>query len=137
MRFDDIVISAIVIVAKNAMVAVGATPIAIAAVGIAEIASEIGALGVAATAAIVGAICRWIYFSLSLKDGMKGLIISPVIGAVLSDAKIPFLQTFIGELSPESVPIVNGFFIGMFGLLIVGFFLDFLKAYSERKTKGE
>lgn len=111
-------------------------PVVGAAVGIGELTTEFGAIGIAAASAVIGALCRWIYFSLSLSDGLRGVAISPVIAIVLSDVRIPLFQTFLGDISPESLPIVNGFFVGMFGLLIVGFFLDFLRAYTEKKKGG-
>lgn len=134
----DSTLTASVVAAKNAFIAlVAATPTAGAVIGVSELTAEFGPMGVAALAAIVGSLCRWYYFKLETQDGIRGLVISPVIGMILSDAKIPLFQTFLGELSPESVPIINGFFVGMFGLLIVGFFIDFLREYAKKKSGGK
>lgn len=134
--FDlDTALIAVTVAFKQVLGLLPALPVIGAAIGIGQITTELGAIGVACVAAIVGSLCRWYYFGLNRSDGLKGLVIAPAIATVLSDTKIPLFSFLFGDLSPESLPIINGFFVGMFGLLLVGFFVDFAREYSKKKAK--
>lgn len=119
---------------KNAATTATAAVVATVPFWFTTASNYLGVFGVAAFSAFVGAACRWAYFQLSLRAGITGMIISPILAFVFAQTKIPLLETLIGTLPIETAPMINGFIIGVFGLLVLGYVSDFIEAYLKKKA---
>ena len=96
-----------------------------------------GAKGQAVIAGALGGVVRW----LSVKEGWRQGLVSVVVGAIcalyLGPLAVPALEPIIGTIvvDPASQAGFSGFVLGLGGVGVVGFVLDFWRA-KRRKGSG-
>ena len=90
---------------------------------------------VAMAFAVIGALWRWHRFRLSSRVGMSGCAFSMVLAFIIGDGQVPYADFLTKQIAKESIPMMNGFLMGLFGLLLVTGVQDFMAAY--RAKKGE
>ena len=90
---------------------------------------------VAMAFAVIGALWRWHRFRLSSRIGMSGCAFSMVLAFIIGDGQVPYADFLTKQIAKESIPMMNGFLMGLFGLLLVTGVQDFMAAY--RAKKGE
>lgn len=119
----------------NAAYSTAAVTSVAAGVAAFDIMGSVGPRWIAVIFALIGALWRWHKYKLSFGSAMSGAALSSTLAFIWGDAQIPVLSSMFAGLRPESVPMLNGFAIGLFGLLIVTSVQDFLHAYiSKGKT---
>lgn len=95
-----------------------------------------GPLGPRLTAtgfALIGALWRWHRFKLSTHAGVSGCVFSMVLAFIIGDSQVPYAEAFTQSIAKESIPMMNGFLMGLFGLLLVTGVQDFMSAYRGKK----
>lgn len=107
-----------------------------ATASLAGVSDSIGPRGVAVVFATIAALWRWFYFVLSPREGAAGLLITAVAGFILGDSTVPIVGPILREMNAESLPMWNGFLVGLFGVLLFGLGQDFLRAYAAKKAGG-
>jgi len=142
-------ISAAFITMKNLLVMTGmqvATGFAALTVGVAMpesytvegITMFVGPRAMAMLFACISAIWRWHRFQLSARKGLSGCALGAVLAFIIGDGQIPYAEVLTKNIARESVPMMNGFLMGLFGLLLVTGAQDFISEYRRvRKVGGE
>lgn len=102
-----------------------------------NIATDIGPRWIAVLFALLGASWRWWRFRLSFHSAVSGAGMSSVLAFIIGDTVLPGVSAILPGLRPESVPMLNGLLVGLFGLVIVTGVQDFLAAYAKRRAGGD
>lgn len=126
--------SAILYAAYNAATSTTVVTASAVSMSLFDVLLGFGPRWVAVMFALIGALWRWYHYTLSFKQASAGALLSCAIAFIAGDTKLPILSTVFNELPPESVPMMNGLVLGLFGLLIVTTFQDFIRAYHDRKA---
>lgn len=93
----------------------------------------LGPRGIAVVFAMVGALWRWHRYQLSFRQGTSGCMFSIVLAFIIGDGQVPYADALTAGIAKESIPMMNGFLMGLFGLLLVTGVQDFMAAYRARK----
>lgn len=101
-----------------------------------DVSEFLGPRGMAVVFALIGAGWRWHRFRLSMHMGMSGCVFSMVLAFIVGEGQIPYADAITKNLSSTSVPMMNGFLMGLFGLLLVTGVQDFIAAYREGRKAG-
>src|SRR5574337_969214 len=86
--------------------------------------------------AVIGAFWRWHRFKLSFHMGVSGCFFSTTLAFIIGDGQVPYADALTKNISRESIPMMNGFLMGLFGLLLVTGVQDFMSAYRAAKKAG-
>jgi hypothetical protein len=117
---------------KNAAATAPFVLVSGALIGVTELTELVGPRGIAVFFAVLGAGWRWHRFRLTGNEGLSGLTLSMTLAFILGDGQVPFVGPLIASIKPDAVPMMNGFFLGLFGLLVVSMVQDFIKAYAKK-----
>lgn len=93
----------------------------------------LGPRGIACVFALFGAVWRWHRYRLSFRQGTSGCAFSIVLAFIIGDGQVPYADMLTAGIAKESIPMMNGFLMGLFGLLLVTSVQDFMTAYRARK----
>lgn len=89
-------------------------------------------------AGALGGVVRWITLKESAKEGAASVICGAIcavyLGPLIQPAITPLLGTFVVEEASRSA--FGGFILGLGGITVSGFVIDFLKGWA-RKGKGD
>lgn len=125
--------AALAYAAVNAVYSTAAVSSVAAGVAVFDAMGEIGPRWVAVIFALIGALWRWHKYRLTFRSATSGAAMSAVLAFIWGDTQIPMLGSLFSGLRPESIPMLNGFAIGLFGLLIVTGVQDFIAAYIHKE----
>lgn len=93
----------------------------------------LGPRGIAVVFAMIGALWRWHRYQLNFRQGTSGCAFSTVLAFIIGDGQVPYGDMLTAGIAKESIPMMNGFLMGLFGLLLVTGVQDFMAAYRARK----
>lgn len=131
-------IAALVLSVKNAAATtVTAAPVTAVMLSVTDMVAIVGPRGVAVAFAVLGAGWRWFKFRLPLRDGVSGILLSMTLAFMLGDGQVPLIGPAIAAINVDSVPMMNGFFMGLFGLLLVTGAQDFIRSYIAAKKDSK
>lgn len=89
-------------------------------------------------AGALGGVVRWITLKETAKEGAASVICGAIcavyLGPLIQPAITPLLGTFVVEEASRSA--FGGFILGLGGITVSGFVIDFLKGWA-RKGKGD
>lgn len=89
-------------------------------------------------AGALGGVVRWITLKESMREGAASVICGAIcavyLGPLIQPAITPLLGTFVVEEASRSA--FGGFILGLGGITVSGFVIDFLKGWA-RKGKGD
>lgn len=109
---------------------------AAAAMSLLDMTAGVGPRWIAVIFALLGAAWRWWRFRLSLHAASTGAGLSGLMAYILGDTALPGVSALLPGLHAESLPMLNGLIVGLFGLVIITGVQDFLAAYAKRKAEG-
>lgn len=69
-----------------------------------------------------------------LLGGILGFFVTPQAGPAISEA---FELVFRSPPDPEKAPIFNAFLLGVLGVLVIGFAIDTVTSWTQRKLAGD
>lgn len=116
--------------ATAAFTAVTSTPATFSVEGVSMM---LGPRGIAVVFAMIGALWRWHRYQLNFRQGTSGCAFSTVLAFIIGDGQVPYADMLTAGIAKESIPMMNGFLMGLFGLLLVTGVQDFMAAYRARK----
>lgn len=99
------------------------------------LAAAIGDTAAAALAGGAGGAVRWIKFREDWRTGVGSIFVGALCSIYASPIIEPFLEKFIAN--PGKRAGFAGFAIGVGGIMLVGFFIDFLKSRKAAITGRE
>lgn len=89
-------------------------------------------------AGALGGVVRWITLKETAREGVASVICGAIcavyLGPLIQPAITPLLGTFVVEEASRSA--FGGFILGLGGITVSGFVIDFLKGWA-RKGKGD
>ncbi len=92
--------------------------------------------GGAVLAGALGGVVRWITLKERILDGVAsiaaGAICAVYLGPVIQPAITPLIGSFV--LKESSRMAFGGFVLGLGGITVAGFIIDFLKSWARKKT---
>ena len=92
---------------------------------------------VALLSAAIASACRWFWFGLSRRDGLRGMIVIPFAAFAFAAVHPPAIDYLIGKVSDSEYGLIWGFTLGMFPTFVVGFIDDFVTAWAAAKAGKE
>ncbi|MCQ0986383.1 hypothetical protein [Jiella marina] len=89
-------------------------------------------------AGALGGCVNWLTRKATLWDGVTQIVVGAICAVYLSPLFLPAITPMLGEIiaTPEELARLSGFAIGLGGVSVSGFFLDFWHRYRDR-AKGK
>lgn len=142
------VLSAVAVATKNALVlaavqlltgvmAIVTTIVAPNTLSVVDVSDFVGPRVVASTFAVIGAFWRWHRYRLNIHSGISGCAFSVVLAFIVGDGQVPYIDALTKNIARESIPMMNGFIMGLFGLLLVTGVQDFIAVYRGSRKAGD
>ncbi|BAP94488.1 hypothetical protein [Aurantimonas phage AmM-1] len=90
-------------------------------------------------AGCLGGAVNWLTRKATLWDGVTQIAVGGICAVYLSPIAIPALTPVFGNIiaTPEELARLSGFAIGLGGVSVSGFFLDFWHRYRDRGRSDE
>lgn len=101
----------------------------------------LGEKGSAVLAGALGGVVRWITLKERPREGIASVIVGAIcavyLGPIIRPAITPLIGSFVLEEASRSA--FGGFILGLGGITVSGFVIDFLKGWARRpdRDKGE
>ena len=95
----------------------------------------LGSKGQAVIAGALGGVVRWLAVRQKWQNGLVSVVVGAICALYLAPLAIPALEPIIGTIviDPARQAGFSGFIIGMGGVGVVGFFIDFWRARKGGK----
>lgn len=100
----------------------------------------LGDKGATVLAGALGGVVRWITLKERLREGIASVICGAIcavyLGPLIQPAITPLLGSFVVEEASRSA--FGGFILGLGGITVSGFVIDFLKGWARKgQDKGD
>lgn len=99
----------------------------------------IGERGPTILAGALGGIVRWITLQERLRDGIASVIVGAICSLYLTPLVLPALTPVIGGFVGDEMNRTgfSGFIIGLAGITVSGFVIDFFRRWTRKKLDEE
>lgn len=86
-----------------------------------------------------GGALRWAFLRPKMWDGIINIGVGGVLAYYLAPIAIPFLAPVLGNFTTDvaNVQRISGLIVGIVGIAIVGFFIDFFQKRAEQLKAAE
>lgn len=97
----------------------------------------IGDRGPAIVAGALGGVVRWITLHERTRDGIASIVVGAICASYLTPLVLPALTPVIGSFVGDELNRsgFSGFIIGLAGITVSGFFIDFFRRWAREKSK--
>lgn len=97
----------------------------------------LGDKGPAIVAGALGGVVRWITLQERTRDGIASVVVGAICAIYLTPLVLPALTPVIGSFVGDELNRTgfSGFIIGLAGITVSGFCIDFFRRWAKEKSK--
>lgn len=90
-------------------------------------------------AGAMGGVVRWITLQQGTWEGISSIVVGAICAVYLTPLVLPALTPVIGSFVGDEANRAgfSGFIIGLSGITVAGFFIDFFKAWSRKNLNDD